>query len=218
MNGQIFHFLIVFSSVFGIVFACPDQCICSTVTDPNGVAGGRVDCSNRQFSAIPPASGFDDNIHELDMSANQMTRLDVLDTFSELRSLKLAVNRIEELGPKAFDSVPKITALDLSNNLLTELHDSIFDALRDLKVLNISNNKIQILPPNLFTNTIWLVELHLSGNPLKDTIEPSFFNPTKNLRQVTGLVNQETDCDILHAYILYNMNLRLKWLKINFKE
>lgn len=141
------------------------------------------------------------SIKEVDLSFNSLTNIqvDMLDLPS-LEVLKMTHNRISFISPKAFHS--NLVTLDLRHNDLEEFQGDTFDSLSNLQQLLVSNNKlntvsafaalenlevlklsynnIETIPSEAFSNLLELKQLSLDNNNLK-TLHPAIFARKLNI-------------------------------------
>lgn len=144
---------------------CPDKCTCTKLSETKEEK--RVDCTREKLTAVPPASTWPANIYILDLSMNDIQRIDVMESNSDLEYLDLATNNIEVIEPSAFEHLQSLLGIDLSHNQLETIPVNLFDSLVNLQSLNISYNNIQQLPNDLFSKSTYLQDLRLSHNPLR---------------------------------------------------
>ncbi|XP_053097471.1 oligodendrocyte-myelin glycoprotein [Pangasianodon hypophthalmus] len=155
--------------------ACPSVCSCSE-------SDREVDCSWRGLRTLP--SGFQLNIHSLNLSHNRLADLDhVLAPYTHLRTLDVSHNRLSRMPALLPRSLWEIYAsgnrirllekndtayhwnlrlLDLSANRLERVV-FINNTLPSLKALNLSCNKFWTVPTNMPRN---LEMVDLSHNTL----------------------------------------------------
>lgn len=155
--------------------ACPSVCSCSE-------SNRDVDCSWRGLRTLP--SGFELNIHSLNLSHNRLADLDhVLAPYTHLRTLDVSHNRLSHMPALLPRSLWEIYAsgnrirlleknntayhwnlrlLDLSANRLERVV-FINNTLPSLQALNLSCNKFWTVPTNMPRN---LEMVDLSHNTL----------------------------------------------------
>ncbi|KAI5099644.1 oligodendrocyte-myelin glycoprotein [Silurus meridionalis] len=155
--------------------ACPSACSCKE-------SNREVDCSWKGLRTLP--SGFQVNIHSLNLSHNRVADLDnVLAPFTHLRTLDVSHNRLSRMPALLPRSLWEIYAtgnrirllekndtayhwnlrlLDLSANRLERVV-FINNTLPSLQALNLSCNKFWTVPTNLPRN---LEMVDLSHNTL----------------------------------------------------
>ncbi len=98
----------------------------------------------------------------LDLSDNQISRLDDLDPLTRLTALDLSGNAITNVQP--LRKLDQLTHLDLKNNAIIDI-EPLAD-LRRLRLLNLDNNEVRDITPLMGLRL--LGSLELSGNPLTD--------------------------------------------------
>ncbi|KAM9455948.1 oligodendrocyte-myelin glycoprotein [Clarias gariepinus] len=155
--------------------ACPSVCSCSE-------SDREVDCSYRGLRTLP--SGFQLNIHFLNLSHNRLADLDhVLAPYTHLRTLDVSHNRLSRMPallPRSLWEIHisgnrirllekndtayhwNLRLLDLSANRLERVV-FINNTLSSLQTLNLSCNKFWTVPTNLPRN---LEVVDLSHNTL----------------------------------------------------
>lgn len=155
--------------------ACPSVCSCSE-------SDREVDCSWRGLRTLP--SGFQLNIHSLNLSHNRLADLDhVLAPYTHLRTLDVSHNRLSRMPaslPRALWEIYasgnrirllekndtayywNLRLLDLSANRLERVV-FINNTLPHLQALNLSCNKFWTVPTNMPRN---LEMVNLSHNTL----------------------------------------------------
>jgi Leucine-rich repeat (LRR) protein len=171
-------FIFVFKAKSEAVTPCPEKCTCTKLEI---IHKSKVDCTREKLETIPPASEWPSDIYILDISMNDIKRIDVMETNEELKYLDLATNLIESIEPNAFEHVNKLYGIDLSHNELVTLPETLLDGLADLQTLNLSYNKIKFLPDDFFSKTTYLQELRLAHNPLK-ILDPELFEHSGQLK------------------------------------
>ncbi|CAG2173730.1 unnamed protein product [Oppiella nova] len=164
---KIFCFFLTILTLSALIAAdkpvtpCADKCRCYGL----GQNRPEMDCTRRNLTSIPSAAEWPDNIYALDMSMNELKRIDVMDSSDKLEYLDLASNVIEAIEPNAFQHLTQLRGLDLSHNGLVSLPADLFT--EQLLTLNLSHNNIELLPPDLFKKCKFLQELRLAHNPLR---------------------------------------------------
>ena len=91
-----------------------------------------------------------------------------------MKHLKLNINKIETIHPKAFwssslnnkTSHTRLEDLDLSNNKIEYIESGTFDPLINLIEINLRNNKIAKIEQNLFLKIAKLNHIFISTNKL----------------------------------------------------
>lgn len=79
-------------------------------------------------------------IYKLDLSIQNLQRIEQLELVPKLRCLILSYNRVEQL--EGLRVVPDLRELHAENNLLTRLGG--LDGNKNLTVLNLANNQIEV--------------------------------------------------------------------------
>ncbi|CAG2106646.1 unnamed protein product [Medioppia subpectinata] len=159
---NIFFFSLLVLTLSSLVLSeepdkCVDKCKCFSV----GENRPEMDCTRQNLSVIPGASEWPKNIFALDISMNQLKRIDVMDSSDSLEYLDLASNAIETIEPNAFEKLTQLRGLDLSHNELMTLPTELFTD--KLLTLNLSYNNIEILPNDLLKKILDSDLLRYSG-------------------------------------------------------
>lgn len=149
----------------------------------------KVDCVKTNLSSFPAASQLPAQILDLDLSMNNLQKVDKLEAMPKLTKLSLATNNISKLENFAFEKATDLALLDLSHNELTEIPETVFGTLEVLQILNLSYNRIEHLPKTLFHKCLSLYELNLEHNPIK-FLNAELFAGTPNL-EVLNLAHTE---------------------------
>lgn len=87
-----------------------------------------------------------ENLKELKLKNNQITKLTSLSKLSNLEYLDLSNNKIEILFKKNFINMTKLTHLYLSGNRLKNIDKNLFMGFRNLMVLLLNNNFLNTYP------------------------------------------------------------------------
>uniref|UniRef100_A0A0C9Q989 RXFP1 protein n=1 Tax=Fopius arisanus TaxID=64838 RepID=A0A0C9Q989_9HYME len=137
---------------------CPVQeCHCN---------GCKVSCEG--LSAIP--RNLSPNVTTVNLSYNNFNevRSDVLRGYTEIRSLFLLSNGIEDLKVGAFSGQPRLYWLILTNNSIKEIRPGHFKGLSSLETLRVDNNRINKADFSDFAGSQSLELLNLSNNSLTE--------------------------------------------------
>ena len=101
----------------------------------------------------------------LDLSENDLTRLDGLETLAALETLSLDRNRVKHLEPDAFAGLGNLRVLRMEENGLRSL--AHFDALVSLRALHLGGNRVgEVSELEKLAPLAELGELTLAGNPV----------------------------------------------------
>lgn len=114
------------------------------------------------------------NLKELVLDQNNLTTVSKQWLFglSGLEVLSLRHNAITTLAPRSWhDITTNLLSLDLSYNKLVSLHGSFLKGLTRLEYLQVSHNQLSTVMPETFKNTPNLLQLDLSFNNLRWTVE-----------------------------------------------
>ncbi|KAM9857251.1 toll-like receptor 3 [Aulostomus maculatus] len=123
---------------------------------------------------------------------------------SNLVTLHIDNNGLDEIPEEALRGLSNLRELGLANNLLNSLQDSIFDSLTSLQVLHLERNLITAVRPQVFKTPLRnLSMLFMDRNPFDCTCESmlwfvTWLNNTNNT-WVRGLSDQYT-CNTPLAY------------------
>ena len=152
-----------------------------------------ANCSNKGFSATPP--GLPNQLRSLDMSRNQMKKINASEMFRllsleyldlshnrltefsmgdgfqqihyNLRKLDLSYNKISSVKGLRLSGLMRLQELNLANNRIMSLpQQTLFEVGSSLRLLNLKSNKIVSLEPGCFSGLYALKELVLSKNKL----------------------------------------------------
>lgn len=157
---------------------CETVCYCDNNIEERYLS---LDCSRALLSIVPPVSDWPENITHLDLSTNNISKLDVELAHGSLRVLDLSRNKIHTVVQSAFGGLRSLKYLNLAGNNIKHFDEDGFYGLNQLKSLNLSSNGLSKLPDKLFYHFIGLQELSLSDNPLI-YLDPIHFNTMINLR------------------------------------
>lgn len=107
--------------------------------------------------------------------------------FSELKSIDLSFNRLNNLRSGVFDAVSsKLIVLTLSYNNISNIEPMVFDKLSVLEILSLAYNKLETLPS---FRRATLKVLHLNNNHLK-SINGDFHGRFPSIVSVSLMHNQ----------------------------
>lgn len=146
-----------------LLLACPSFCKCNKGTL-------EVDCSDLGLSSIP-----------LDIPANTRTFL-------------FLNNQLSTLSGQALSNLSDLQTLDLSNNFLDQLPQNVFRDLVNLTELQLRNNSIRNLDKDLLQNMALLQRLDLSVNGLAQ-IPSGIFDDLASLRWLSLRSNRLQNLD-----------------------
>lgn len=74
------------------------------------------------------------SVEMVDLSSQQLTTVDGLDMLSELRSVQLQNNMINDFPQIVIDLLPNLVSINLSNNRLTDLPDLSHSRIEELNI------------------------------------------------------------------------------------
>uniref|UniRef100_A0A3Q2E4J5 Leucine-rich repeats and immunoglobulin-like domains 3 n=1 Tax=Cyprinodon variegatus TaxID=28743 RepID=A0A3Q2E4J5_CYPVA len=135
-----------------------------------------LELSHNRISSIPARLFQLPNLQHLDLSRNQIRRVEGL-TFQDLptlRSLKLQRNRLSGLMDGAFFGLSNMEVLQLGFNNLTEVSKGWLYGLEALQQLHLEHNAISRIQPDTWRCCQKLSKLDLSSNHLSRLEESSF--------------------------------------------
>eukprot|EP00798_Chlamydomonas_sp_ICE-L_P007398 gene7398-525_t len=141
-----------------------------------------LDLHDRNIHQIQKLELCAPNLRTVDLSFNQLVKLEGLTSLSKLKELKLYDNRITSLGT-SLQPLTALHTLDLTSNRLVELQG--INHLRSLKVLKLAYNQISNL--ECLGRVTQLEMLDLSSNKLKDL---TGLSSCINLRELYVNANQ----------------------------
>ena len=118
----------------------------------------KLDLSGLDLKKIPQEIQKLTELKELDLSHNQISKIENLDTLINLTTFDLENNQISKI--ENLDTLAKLTTLDLETNSISKIEN--LDALYKLTTLNLYNNQISKIE-NLYALTN-ITELNLSDN------------------------------------------------------
>lgn len=126
------------------------------------------------------------NLSELDLSSNQLNKIECsieTTTTSDLWSLYLNNNQLNDFKKINLRSLSKLEKLNLSDNKLTKVPDTAFENLVKLENLDLSNNPIESLESTSFQHLIKLRLLKANIMKLKQ-INRDFFNCVASFEKI----------------------------------
>ncbi|KAM4711658.1 leucine-rich repeats and immunoglobulin-like domains protein 3 isoform 1-T1 [Anableps anableps] len=135
-----------------------------------------LELSHNRISSIPARFFQLPNLQHLDLSRNQIRRVEGL-TFQDLpalRLLKLQRNRLSGLMDGAFFGLSNMEVLQLGFNNLTEVSKGWLYGLGALQQLHLEHNTISRIQPETWKCCQKLSKLNLSSNHLSRLEESSF--------------------------------------------
>lgn len=157
------------------------------LSDPTMIE--ELDLSDKNLKTIPSNLGkIFPNLRSLDLSCNQISSFDGLDSFKSLEMLDLSFNNLngkdfdmkfnsslkelylndnplKNISNNSFKGLKSLEILDLSDTKIDHLPDSLGD-LKNLKALNLDSNRIEVFPVSVLGGLKNLEHLFLSRNRL----------------------------------------------------
>ncbi|XP_072932472.1 tsukushi-like [Epargyreus clarus] len=144
---------------------CDDQkCVCLNKNE-----GLKISCSSHS-TVLAANYTLSDNVTTLDLSRNNLTRIQrplVSDTLIELL---LNSNQIEEIANDTL-RLPSLKILDLSHNNLKFIHKDTFSQINNLECLNLTNNKFNAFGNINFYYLKKLQEIVFDDNNIGPSLE-----------------------------------------------
>ncbi|XP_049323824.1 toll-like receptor 5 [Astyanax mexicanus] len=146
-------------------------------------------------------------IKEFDLSKCRIFALthSLFHNLSDLQTVSLASNSINQIESNAFLGVPYLRLLNLSSNLLDKIDSRTFSNLPRLEVLDLSYNNIRILTQESFSGLPNLLSLDLTDNSLQDLYKMAQLPQLKELylsenkiKSLYGLSNIARNVSVLH--------------------
>ena len=130
-----------------------------------------LDLSGNSLSHIPNLGGVWSNLHNLDLSGNNITELNESIQFVglvSLQNLTLASNIIDHISEYFFINLLELRSLDISNNNIVNFGSQAYFTQRKLRSLNLALNKIKTMPDVLWFGI--LTDLDLHGNQISELV------------------------------------------------
>ncbi|XP_012155741.1 protein artichoke [Ceratitis capitata] len=137
-----------------------------------------LDLSSNALSDISVSLSNLVNLHDIDLSYNQITRVqaDVVSSWRNVVEIRLANNLIVELKHGTFRNLPKLQYLDLSSNEISTVEPGALKHLPDLQEFVLADNKLVELKDHVFEDLPNLLASHFQYNTLRYISPDSFFN------------------------------------------
>ena len=113
---------------------------------------------------------------------NTLTTLhpDTFECMTVLKYLFLYQNKLTYLDSRIFKGLGRLKELILADNCIRSLPDMIFTDLLNLHLLDLKNNELQEVPQTFYMTN--LMEMKITGNPLKWITSQSFYNLTTSVQ------------------------------------
>lgn len=188
-----------------------------------GICPPRCECDDTRRAAACVGSGLEVVPIQLNPEANHINLTHnrihnvhyTLGFYTELVTLDISHNEINDLGSRSFESNANLVHLDISDNSIEVLEKNTFTGLKSLISLNLNINKISELNIHAFRDLGLLEELNLSNNKII-SFDDGVFRPLINLRVL--LLENNQLLDIPTENLAYTVNLELLSLSGNFIE
>jgi len=129
----------------------------------------------------------------LDLSSSSLDSIPTSLRANNLKVLNVSSNRLSELHPGPFASLPALEELDLANNALVKLPSSAFRNSRSLRRLNLNSNQVSFIQRQSFQGLQRLHRLSLSNNDLSSRwLQDDVFSHLHNLKHLEISSNRLT--------------------------
>jgi len=113
----------------------------------NALGERELDLRGNKISVIENLGGSKDQFDVIDLSDNEVKKLDNFPLLARIRSLFISNNRVNRIGVGLEKSLPKLTTLVLNNNHLIELADLLpLATIASLRSLSLLDKQITRLP------------------------------------------------------------------------
>lgn len=149
------------------------------------------------------------NLESLDVSLNELTRLDneIFVNINKLKKLNLNYNHISDLKPHVFQSLSRLESLKLKNiGSIGNIYKEVFYGLNNLTDLDLGYNGLNSIHQETFIHVVNLVSLDLSGNNLM--LDKGCFSPLIRLKSLSIKYNSsDLSSDILEYFIKLKINV-----------
>ena len=152
--------------------ACPFLCNCIFSWHTSGYYQNIWHCghqgiSNKRFDLITKDQNISD-VHSLYLDGNKLNDLDTskFKGFSKLKTLSLVENSIASFPSSICKDLPSLETINLTNNSIDSITSDSFMKCNGLKDLNLSGNRIHLLGQTLFLSLGKLRKLDLSQNDI----------------------------------------------------
>lgn len=144
-----------------------------------------VECSRLKprLQALPPRAQLPENIFALDVTLNDVEKLEVMDSMETLTWFSICGNYLRSLSRETFSGAPNLRYLDLKDNNISDLPDGVFDPLSKLEILDLSHNNLRHLPVDSLKFNTKLRKLNLASNPLR-IVHPEWFSNLVALKEL----------------------------------
>ena len=92
---------------------------------------------------------------------------------TRLQRLDVSLNKVQYIGPRAFDGLGNLAELNMESNKITKIHIDAFFKIKRLKLLKMRNNLLTVIEKGLFRALSQLKYLDISGNNIH--MNPAMF-------------------------------------------
>ena len=182
-----------------------------------GVYYRTLDCSDRGLTEVPnfasaKALQYDnahEHIHVIDLSGNQLTRLEMrpLNFFVNLRQLNVSRNNLVEMTIKDDSNLPQfIESLDLDDNEFTEIPVASLRRFENLETFSMRRNRFTRIRNDTFLGLDRLHTIRL----FKEEMKSVYGNPGKLPRYITPDIGAFRHMRSLKELDLLSVELKLE--------
>nr|CAD7404206.1 unnamed protein product [Timema cristinae] len=125
-----------------------------------------LDASHNALTEVPEALRGLSNLKTLDLSHNRVQELGsaALSGMTSLSELRMSRNRLRGLDEGTFSGLPHLTLLDLDSNELETMASSAVKSLPDLKAIRLGHNRLSSVPESAFSDLPELQSAELQEN------------------------------------------------------
>nr|CAD7201710.1 unnamed protein product [Timema douglasi] len=125
-----------------------------------------LDASHNALAEVPEALRGLSNLKTLDLSHNRVQELGsaALSGMTSLSELRMSRNRLRGLDEGTFSGLPHLTLLDLDSNELETMASSAVKSLPDLKAIRLGHNRLNSVPESAFSDLPELQSAELQEN------------------------------------------------------
>lgn len=152
-------------------------------------------------------------VHMRHLEITRITR-NMLRNFTDILSIDLQSNLIDDIESGSFDANTKLEKIDLMGNRLVKITKHIFSGnFRELEAINLSFNAIVGIESGAFEKVVNLKSIDLSGNCIRH-LHSDLFKHCMQLREV----NLHNNDIIKVAFNLFSVKAHLKVLDLSLNH